>query len=254
MDIQALKSFLDNKVLLYNTLEFLETDPIQIPHQYTLKEDIEIAGFFAAILAWGNRKTIINKTHKLLECMGDNPFDFIQGFNPTSEKYLKGFVHRTFNDVDAIYFCKALQNIYIKYGGLEPLLLNKSRAINYFESLAHFKTVFFELKHPLRTRKHISNPLNNSAAKRLHLFLRWMVRQDNAGVDLGIWKTHNPAQLSLPLDVHTARIARKLKLLKRKQNDAKAVLELDASLRKLDNTDPVKYDYALFGLGIFENF
>ena len=249
-----LKDFLDEKVGLYNNPTFIESDPIQIPHAFTLKEDIEIAGFLAATIAWGNRKMIINNAQKLMNIMGNAPFDFIMTHNEDDLEKLDGFVHRTFNSSDAVTFVKGLKNVYQNHKGLEFVFAKYSEPNSNQNSISAFKKVFFEIPHQQRTTKHISDPSNNSAAKRINMFLRWMIRKDNKGVDFGIWNTISPATLSCPLDVHSGNVARKLGLLTRKQNDAKALLELDTNLRKLDPNDPVKYDFALFGLGVFEKF
>lgn len=261
MNKSELKSFLEEKVEIYNNPSFIESDPIQIPHLYSLKEDIEIAGFLIATIAWGNRKSIINNGKRLVKLMGNSPYDFVMNF-PTSPGVLSdsdtnsisNFVHRTFNSDDLFYFFKSLQNIYKTHGGLEDVFAKHVGTDSMQASIHHFKKIFFELDHLLRTEKHVSDPLKNSAAKRINMFLRWMVRDDNAGVDFGIWKSISPSLLSCPLDVHSGNVARKLKLLDRKQNDAKAVNQLDVSLRKLDAEDPAKYDFALFGLGVFERF
>ena len=254
MNKTELKSFLDEKVNLYNNPKFIETDPIQIPHLFTLKEDIEITAFLVATIAWGNRKSIINNGNRLVEMMGSSPYDFVMNFSEEQSESLSNFVHRTFNNEDLAYFLKSLQSIYKNHGGLETLFSKHAKKDSMQPAIHHFKKTFFELPHPSRTQKHISDPLKNSAAKRINMFLRWMVRNDATGVDFGIWKSIDSSQLSCPLDVHSGNVARKLKLLKRKQNDAKALLELDNSLRKLDSQDPVKYDFALFGLGVFERF
>lgn len=254
MKYNQLKSFLDEKVILYNNPKFIESDPIQIPHLFTLKEDIEIAGFLAATIAWGNRKSIINNSHKLMEIMGNSPYDFVMNFSDDDSELLDGFVHRTFNSNDLSYFLKSLQNIYLNHNGLENVFAKYSEKDSMQLAIHHFKKTFFELPHLPRTQKHVSDPLKNSAAKRINMFLRWMVRNDDTGVDFGIWKNILPSQLSCPLDVHSGNVARKLRLVKRKQNDGKALVELDTSLRKLDPKDPVKYDFALFGLGVFERF
>ena len=249
-----LKDFLDLKVETYNNKKFILSDPIQIPHSYSKKEDIEIAGFLSATIAWGNRSMIIKNSNKMMEIMDNTPFDFVLNHSEKELKSINSFVHRTFNSIDFQYFIKSLQNIYRNYRGLESVLKPTNNDLNYQNSIANFKTIFFELPHPVRTEKHISNPLKNSAAKRIHMFLRWMVRNDSKGVDFGLWKTHSPALLSCPLDVHSGNVARKLGLLRRKQNDWKAVFELDSKLREFDKNDPVKYDFALFGLGVFEKF
>ena len=249
-----LKEFLDAKVIQYNNPKFIESDPIKIPHQYTLKEDIEISAFLTATIAWGNRKTIINNALKLMDLMGNSPFDFVMNHKDRDLALLESFVHRTFNGSDLIYFIKAIQHIYKNHGGLEPVFNSNITADSTQFAIHHFKNIFFELEHPLRTQKHVSDPIKGSAAKRINMFLRWMVRNDNTGVDFGIWKSISPSILSCPLDVHSGVVARKLGLLKRKQNDAKALHELDTNLRLLDPADPVKYDFAVFGLGVFEKF
>jgi len=249
-----LKEFLDTKVNQYNNPKFIESDPIQVPHQFNKKEDIEIAGFLTATIAWGNRKSIINNAKRLMFLLDNAPFDFVLNHRETDLEKLQPFVHRTFNGNDCIQFIKSLQHIYKHHNGLEAVFAKHSESHSLQKSISNFKSTFFEIEHLKRTQKHISNPLKNSAAKRINMFLRWMVRSDNAGVDFGIWKSLTPSQLSCPLDVHSGNVARKLGLLKRKQNDAKALLELDTELRKLDINDPVKYDFALFGLGVFEGF
>lgn len=251
---KELKEFLDEKVFQYNQPKFIESDPIQIPHQFSKKEDIEIAGFLTATISWGNRKMIINNAFKMMQLLDNSPYDFVINHNNKDLKSLEGFVHRTFNFIDFQQFIKSLQHIYNNLGGLEESLSIKDNSNNYQTAIHQFKKDFFGIPHQTRTLKHVSDPLKNSAAKRINMFLRWMVRNDNSGVDFGIWKTHNPANLSCPLDVHSGNVARKLKLLKRKQNDWKALSELDKTLRKLDPEDPVKYDFALFGLGVFEKF
>ena len=249
-----LKEFLEEKVLLYNNPTFIESDPIQIPHQYSLKEDIEIAGFLTATIAWGNRKMIINNAQKLMNLMGNAPFDFVMECNENQLKKLEPFVHRTFNGQDCITFIQALRNIYNRYGGLESVFTQNQQNHSTQNSISEFKKLFFEIPHQVRTQKHISDPMSGSAAKRLNMWLRWNCRQDNKCVDFGIWKSISPSKLSCPLDVHSGNVARKLGLLTRKQNDAKALIELDTNLRTLDAHDPVKYDFALFGLGVFEGF
>ena len=253
MNKTDLKDFLDAKVITYNHPKFIESDPIQIPHTFTKKEDIEISGFLTATIAWGNRKSIINNAKHLMNLLDDSPYDFILNHQDADLQRFESFVHRTFNGIDCITFIKALQHIYNNHKGLEAVF-NPSNAENLQHSISKFKTIFFEIEHLPRTQKHISDPLKNSAAKRINMFLRWMVRNDQAGVDFGIWDSILPAQLSCPLDVHSGNVARKLGLLKRKQNDAKALAELDTALRQLDPKDPVKYDFALFSLGVFENF
>lgn len=254
MTFKERKEFLDFKVEQYNNPDFISSDPIQIPHQFSKKEDIEIAGFLVATIAWGNRKTIIKNGNKMMELLWNSPADFIRNASEKDRKDLEYFVHRTFNGEDFKYFTLALQNIYNHHGGLENVFTKYADENSTQKAIHHFKKIFFEIKHPTRTQKHVSDPLKKSAAKRINMFLRWMVRKDKNGVDFGLWKNISPKILSCPLDVHSGRIARKLDLLKRKQNDAKAVKELDENLRKLDAEDPVKYDFALFGLGVFEEF
>ena len=249
-----LKEFLDQKVVAYNNPKFIDSDPIQIPHLFTKKEDIEIAGFLTATIAWGNRKMIINNSKKLMELLDHSPYDFILNHQESDLDRFNSFVHRTFNSIDAIQFITSLKHIYTAYAGLEDVLAIKDNTNNYKTAISTFKQIFFEIPHPARTQKHVSDPLKGSAAKRINMFLRWMVRSDACGVDFGIWKTHNPAHLSCPLDVHSGNVARKLGLIHRKQNDWKALIELDTNLRDLDKNDPSKYDFALFGLGVFEKF
>ncbi|MFD0835765.1 TIGR02757 family protein [Mariniflexile aquimaris] len=250
----SIKELLDQKVEQYNNPKFIESDPIQIPHQFTLKEDIEISGFLTATIAWGNRKSIINNAKRLMKLLDNSPYDFIMNHESTDLDKLHPFVHRTFNGDDAIQFIKSLKHIYLNHNGLETVFAKHAETSSLQTTISQFKNTFFEVEHLQRTQKHISDPLKNSAAKRINMFLRWMVRTDNSGVDFGIWNSLSPTQLSCPLDVHSGNVARKLGLLKRKQNDAKALLELDTALRKLDPNDPVKYDFALFGLGVFEGF
>jgi uncharacterized protein (TIGR02757 family) len=249
-----LKDFLDEKVLLYNNPKFIESDPIQIPHSFNKKEDIEIAGFLSATIAWGNRTMIIRNSKKMMDLMDNSPLDFVLNHQESDLEKLENFVHRTFNNIDFVTFVVALQNIYTNHGGLEKVFCNNIINNDLQKAISGFRTVFFEINHLQRTQKHVSNPEKNSAAKRINMYLRWMVRNDNAGVDFGIWKSILPSILSCPLDVHSGNVARKLGLLTRDKNDGKALLELDLSLRKLDKNDPTKYDFALFGLGVFESF
>lgn len=254
MKKEELIEFLNEKVIQYNTPEFIDSDPIQIPRAFQLKEDIEIAGFLAATIAWGNRKMIIKNAHRIMDLMGNAPYDFVINHTEEDLERFEGFVHRTFNSEDLIFFIKSLQNIYANHGGLESVLTPQKVQDNYQNAIHNFKKIFFEIPHLNRTTKHISDPLKNSASKRINMYLRWMVRNDHTGVDLGIWKKHSPKNLHCPLDVHSGNVARKLGILKRKQNDWKALTELDNSLRAFDPKDPVKYDFALFGLGAFEKF
>ncbi len=251
MESEELKDFLNQKADLYNRSEFIETDPIRIPHRFSQKEDIEISGFLTATLSWGNRKMIIRNAERLMELMGNSPYDFIM---ESKSGHIDDFVHRTFNLEDLHFFLRSLRNIYATHGGLESIFKTYATKDSLQPAIHHFKRLFFEIEHPQRTTKHVSDPIKGSAAKRINMFLRWMVRKDQMGVDLGIWKSLSPSLLSCPLDVHTGRVARKLDLMKRKSNDARALQELDQSLRALDAEDPVRYDFALFGLGVFEGF
>lgn len=254
MNAEEIKDFLDEKVAFYNKPNFIDSDPIQIPHLFSQKEDIEIAGFLAATIAWGNRKMIINNAKRMMTLMGDSPYDFVMSHSPGNLTKLEGFVHRTFNSDDFKTFIIALKNIYLNEGGLEHIFSVNIQENSLQPSISEFKKTFFSVDHVQRTQKHVSDPLAGSAAKRLNMFLRWMVRHDNAGVDFGIWQEIPASALSCPLDVHSGNVARKLGILTRKQNDAKALAELDAQLRLMDKNDPVKYDFALFGLGVFEGF
>ncbi|GAB4197782.1 MAG: TIGR02757 family protein [Thermoflexibacter sp.] len=246
-----LKAFLDEKVAQYNQPNFIEHDPIQIPHLFSQKQDIEIAGLFAAVLAWGQRVTIIKKCKELLSLMDYTPFDFIRNHQAKDLKSFLKFKHRTFNDVDTLYFIHFLKNFYAEHDSLESAFLYEEKAISMKEALIHFHRLFFSLEDsPLRTRKHISTPERKSACKRLNMYLRWMVRKDSKGVDFGIWEKIAPQHLICPLDVHVERVARKLHLLTRSQTDWEAAIELTENLKKLDPQDPVKYDFALFGLGL----
>ncbi len=248
-----LKEFLDNKVNEYNRPEFIKDDPVSIPHFFTKKQDIEIAGFFAAVFAWGNRTTIISKGKELLQRMNNSPYAFITGHTAKDLKSLKGFTHRTFNEDDLYYFIESLHHHYSKYDSLESAFF-PGRNYSVAQGLVHFKNYFFSAEHLKRTEKHISSPLQKSTCKRLNMFLRWMVRKDSNGVDFGLWKNISPSQLICPIDVHVARVAKKLGLLKRKQVDWLAATELTGALCQLDKDDPVKYDFALFNLGVIEKF
>lgn len=254
MNFNELRAFLDEKVDLYNRPDFITSDPIQIPHQFSIKEDIEIGGFLAATIAWGNRKMIIKNAQKMIELMGNTPYDFVMSHEDHHLEKLENFVHRTFNGQDFISFIKGLQHIYTNHNGLEAVFTKHTHNNSTQNAIAAFKTIFFEIAHLQRTQKHLPNPNIGSAAKRINMYLRWMVRNDNRKVDFGLWQNIPTAALSCPLDVHSGNVARKLGLLTRKQNDAKALTELDTNLRQLDPKDPVKYDFALFGLGVFEGF
>ena len=249
---QEIYQLLEEKYDQFNRKSFIESDPISIPHLFDKKEDIEIAGFISATIAWGQRKTIIKNARKFVELMDMEPYWFVMDHSGDELRRFENFKHRTFNGIDATYFITALKNIYQNYNGLESLFAENTN--NMQQAISGFKQLFFELKHPSRTIKHISDPLKNSSAKRINMFLRWMVRNDNRGVDFGIWKSIQPANLMCPLDIHSGNVARKLGLLQRKQNDWKAVEELTQKLRLIDKNDPVKYDFSLFGLGVFEGF
>ena len=287
-----LKAFLDSKVEQYNRPEFIKNDPIVIPHQFSVKQDIEIMGFFASILAWGQRKTIINKCIELIDRMDGAPYDFIINHQESDLQNLLEFKHRTFNDTDLLYFVSFLEHHYNEFDSLEDAFLPSVTGLKRPEvyrkefldktsarspdtqasaacyaselqvgpvdiefSLNHFRTYFFSLPDsPPRTVKHISSPMQKSTCKRLNMFLRWMVRQDGEGVDFGIWERIEPARLICPCDVHVERVARKLNLISRKQTDWQTAVELTQRLREFDAEDPVKYDFALFGLGIEEKF
>jgi uncharacterized protein (TIGR02757 family) len=254
MKFDELKEFLDLKANHYQSQDFISADPIQIPHRFTKKEDVEIAGFLAATIAWGNRTSIIKNANKMMKLMDEAPFDFIVNHQTSDLDVFDGFVHRTFNATDLKYFIQAIKNLYVNKGGLEFCITQHVSKMPLQTALHHFKKDFFELPHELRTEKHLADPLKGSAAKRINMYLRWMVRPNTSGVDFGLWKSMHPRNLSCPLDVHSGTVARKLGILNRKQNDAKAVLELDKQLRIMDSEDPVKYDFALFGLGAFEKF
>ena len=254
MNKSELKDFLDEKAEQYEHPKFLESDPLQIPHRFSKKEDVEISAFLTATIAWGNRKSIINNASRLMELLDNSPYDFILNHQETDLDNLSNFVHRTFNGGDLKFFIQSLQHIYQNHNGLEAVFTKNQEEQSLQTTISNYKAIFFELAHLPRTQKHVSDPLKGSAAKRINMFLRWMVRPNKAGVDFGLWQGIPASKLSCPLDVHSGNVARKLKLLKRKQNDAKALAELDDSLRKLDPLDPVKYDFALFGLGVFEKF
>ena len=254
MEFNEIKDFLDEKNLKYNRPSFIETDPIQIPKKFSQKGDIEIAGFLTATISWGTRNAIIKNAMKLMSLMDHQPHDFILNSSRTEIKKLGSFVHRTFNGNDCIYFVHSLKNIYQNHGGLQTVFENGFRKEKTIKSaLVHLFSVFFEMEGE-RTRKHISNVTKGASAKRLNMFLRWMVRNDNKAVDFGIWDKIPASALMLPLDVHTGNVSRKLGILNRKSNDWKAVKEVTKTLRKFDPADPIKYDFALFGLGVFEKF
>lgn len=250
----VLYNLLESKYKQYNTTDFIALDPVCIPHRFTKKEDIEIMGFIAAVLAWGQRKTIINKCTDLIERMDGAPHQFITQHQDIDLKQLEGFVHRTFNDTDVLYFVYALKELYTQFTSMEEVFLTgmNKNSLNIEGGLIAFRNYFFSFDHPHRTRKHISSPETKSACKRLNMFLRWMVRRDKKGVDFGIWKGIQPAQLVCPCDVHVDRIGRQLGLITRTQVDWLTAVQLTENLKGLDPKDPVKYDFALFGMGVVE--
>jgi len=247
-----LKEFLDEKVALYLKPNFVVEDPIAIPHQFSKKEDVEIAAFLTATIAWGRRPMILKNAQEMIRIMDHSPHEFILNANNKEIEQSLNFCHRTFQGVDLQTFIYALRNIYQNHNGLEACFYTEKEDMS--AGISSFKQTFFSINHLSRTQKHVSDPLKGSASKRLIMFLRWMVRSNNEGVDFGIWKTLNPSQLSCPLDVHTANVARKLGLITRKANDWKTVKELDVHLRSFCKEDPSKYDFALFGLGVYEKF
>jgi len=254
---EDLKSLLDEWVDRYNIPDFIADDPISIPHLFTKKQDIEIMGFWAATLAWGQRKTIIAKSKVLIDLMDHQPYDFIVNHSDQDLKRFQGFVHRTFNDTDALYFVDFFKRWYAEHDSLEQAfskgMSKKEETIE--NGINHFRKTFFDSDYaPHRTGKHIASPDRKSACKRINMFLRWMVRQDKKGVDFGIWKEIKPAQLVCPLDVHVERVSKHLGLLKRKPTDWQAALELTKVLRSFDPQDPVKYDFALFGMGVASKY
>lgn len=266
-DEEALRAWLDEKIQLYNTPAFIATDPISIPHRFSRKQDIEIAGFFAATLAWGNRTSIINNCTRLMSWMDNAPHEFILNHQPEDLKPMLGFAHRTFNATDLLYFIETLQRHYSAYDSLEDAFFPEAASgawghaprgnvphTSVGEALIRFNHYFFQGEYPERTRKHVSNPARGSACKRLCMFLRWMVRKDESGVDFGIWKKISPADLICPLDVHVARVAHRLGLTSRPNADWRSAVELTELLRTWRPEDPAVYDYALFGLGAEERF
>lgn len=248
-NLQEIKYLLDEAVEKYNQIDFIADDPIQIPHRFSRKEDVEIAGFLAATIAWGQRKSIIKNANTLIALMDDSPYDFLMEGKDFDR--MNGFVHRTFNGVDCCFFMQSLRNIYLNHGGLERVFSQgflQDETI--FGALKYFRTIFLKIPHEKRSEKHLSDVTSNSAAKRLNMFLRWMVRSDEQGVDFGLWKKIPTTHLMLPLDVHTGDVSRAFGLLNRRQDDWKAVEEITSVLRIFDEKDPIKYDFALFGLGV----
>jgi uncharacterized protein (TIGR02757 family) len=270
MDNAELKSFLDRKVKEYNKPSFIKDDPVSVPHLFTKKQDIEIAGFFAATFAWGIRTTIINKCIELMRLMDNSPHDFIVNHKEKDRRRFESFCHRTFNATDLLYFISFLQQHYKKHDSLESAFINSGIANPLHgrggsphgepgwvteNALNYFYTYFFSLEDvPARTRKHIAAPMKNSACKRLNMFLRWMVRNDNKGVDFGLWKNIKPSELICPLDLHVARVAKRFNLLDRPNPDWASAIQLTENLKKFDKKDPAKYDFALFALGVIERF
>ncbi len=250
---KELFEFLESKYDQYNTHSFIEPDPILVPHQFTRKEDIEISAFLTATISWGNRTSIVKDAMQMVQLMDMAPYDFMMNAEGAELRSLRSFCHRTFNGEDFIYFLNSLKHIYTAHGGPEAAFTMKPGE-SLKESITGFREKFLEVLHPSRMEKHIADPERGSAAKRILMFLRWMVRNDRRGVDFGLWKSISPASLMCPLDIHSGNVARKLGLLQRNTNDWRAVEELTAALREFDPLDPVKYDFALFGLGVFEGF
>lgn len=253
---QELKTFLDRKVKQFNTPQFIPADPISVVHKFSIKQDIEIIGFWVSMLAWGQRVTIINKSNELIDLMGGSPYDFILNHKEKDRARFEEFKHRTFNYVDTLYFLEFFQQYYKTNESLEDAFLQgvDEDSENMEVGLINFHNLFFSYPYaPQRTRKHVSTPIRKSTCKRLNMFLRWMVRMDNNGVDFGIWHKIKMSQLLLPLDVHVDKVARKLKLIRRKQRDWQTVLELTNRMKRFDPADPVKYDYALFGISAIDN-
>ena len=255
--IPSLNTFLDKKVVEYEQPFFIEKDPISIPHQFTKKQDIEIAGFFAAIFSWGNRTTIINKSNELMNLMDHAPHDFVLNHQPKDLKKLLQFKHRTFNSTDLLYFIHFFHHHYQQHDTLETAFTKglQPKDINTENALNGFHDYFFSLPDvPLRTNKHIAAPKKKSSCKRLSMYLRWMVRNDKKGVDFGIWKNIKPSQLIMPMDLHVLRVAKRFNLIQRKTSDWQTAVELTETLKKFDPKDPVKYDFALFALGVLEKY
>jgi len=248
-----LKEYLDSRFELYHTQEFIDSDPLQIPHRFSRKEDIEIAGFLTSTLAWGRRKTIINSAERLMKLLDDSPADFIMHSSQSEWTRFKKFVHRTFQPTDLNYFLDALRRIYLTEGGLEKVFLDGYKQNEIFGAIVNFRKVFLQWSPEKRTLKHVSDPEKGSASKRLNLFLMWMCRQDNLNIHFGLWNQIHPSKLIIPLDVHVGRVARELGLLERRMNDWKSALELTNMLRNFDPLDPVKYDFSLFGIGLYES-
>lgn len=255
MKKQEIKEFLDHKVVQYNHASFIESDPIQIPHNFTQKSDIEISSFLTTTIAWGQRQTIIKNARQWIHLMDNAPGDFVLNYTNKDLKRFSHFKHRTFAPEDCMFFMQSLKNIYSRYGSIENIFTTeykKNKSVK--DAIIFFRKIFFSIPFPERTSKHVSDINKGSSAKRINLFLRWMIRKDKQGVDFGIWNDISMTDLYLPLDVHTGNVGRKLGLLERKSNDWKAVEQVTNMLRHFDPNDPIKYDYALFGLGVFEGF
>jgi len=249
---KELKLFLDEKVVEFNSKSFIDDDPIQIPHNYSRKEDIEISAFLACTIAWGSRTMIIKNAYRMMELLDESPYDFVIQHNERDLNTVRKFVHRTFNGEDLIFFIRSLKNIYTNKGGMEVLFKMHQGTTSLLPAIAAFHRIFFEPEHDKRSEKHVANPEKGSVAKRINLFLRWMIRKDGI-VDFGLWDIPT-SKLHCPLDVHSGNIARKLGLITRKNNGLAALEELDSNLRSFDAEDPVKYDFALFGLGVYDRF
>ena len=253
MNMRDMKDFLDKKALFYNQKWFIEKDPISIPHCFKRKEDIEISGFLTAILSWGQRQMILKKANLLMKMLENTPFQYITQSSVKDFNKFNNFVYRTFNGIDCQYFITALHEIYLYHGGLENVFMQGYKNNSIKEALIDFRKIFLSFNPPDRTSKHIADIEKNASAKRLNMFLRWMVRNDGI-VDFGLWKGISASDLMVPLDLHAGKTARKLGILKRKQNDWKAVEELTFKLKSFNVNDPVSYDFALFGLGIYEKY
>jgi uncharacterized protein (TIGR02757 family) len=250
---EELKELLEFKYDQFNRPEFIEEDPISVPHMFSGRRDIEIAGILAATIAWGSRKTIVKNARQLVQRLEYNPYEFLINAGDQELTSFHNFVHRTFNGVDCIFFLQALRRIYLEMPSLEEAFFPASGADeNIRNAISRFRAIMLRIPHQKRSEKHLADPMKNASAKRINMFLRWMVRNDGRGVDFGIWKNITPAELIIPLDLHTGNVARKLGMLGRKANDWKAAEELTDMLRTMDPSDPVKYDFALFGLGIFD--
>lgn len=252
-EYSQIKLLLDKYIIDYNRFEFIDSDPIQIPHRFSSKEDIEIAGFLTATISWGQRKSIIKNAYFLMDLMDNTPYNFLLEADKSDWERVSRFVHRTFNGNDCLFFLQSLKNIFLHHNGLENVFnIGYSEGNSIYDALKYFREVFISIPHEKHVTKHISDVSSNSAAKRLNMFLRWMVRNDENGVDFGLWRNIPSSALMLPLDVHTGNVARAFGLLQRKQNDWKAVEEITSMLRNFDAQDPVKYDYALFGYGVYD--